>query len=64
MLLPFPAPYDFQLSTERFRVFGPDIANLWHDGALHRVIAGREVRIAAAVGGVDVEPLDETIRPV
>jgi DNA-3-methyladenine glycosylase II len=64
VLLPFPAPYDFQLSTERFRVFGPDIANLWHDGALHRVIAGREVRIAAAVGGVDVEPLDETIRPV
>jgi DNA-3-methyladenine glycosylase II len=59
-----PEPYSFELSTERFRVFGTDLANLWHDGALHRVVAGREVRIAAAPGGVDVEPLDDTIRPV
>src|SRR6266516_1383202 len=22
-------PYDFELSTERFRAFGPDLANLW-----------------------------------
>jgi DNA-3-methyladenine glycosylase II len=64
VLLPFPAPYDFGLSTERFRVFGADVANLWHDEALHRVIGGREVRIVAAEGGVDVEPFDETIRPV
>ena len=57
-LLRIAEPYDFELSTERFRVFGPDLANLWHDGALHRVVGGREVRIAAAPGGVDVEPLD------
>ena len=63
-LLALPEPYDFALSTERFRTFGPDLANLWHDGALHRVISGRDVRIVAAPGGVDVEPLDELIRPV
>ncbi len=57
-LLRLPEPYDFTLSTERFRAFGPDRANLWHDGALYRVVGGREVRIAAAPGGVDVEPLD------
>ncbi|HEU5245422.1 MAG TPA: hypothetical protein VFU33_13575, partial [Gaiellaceae bacterium] len=28
------------------------------DGALYRAVAGREVRIAAAEGGVDVDPLD------
>lgn len=57
-LLRIPAPYDFELSTERYRSFGRDLANLWHDGALHRVIGGREVRIAGADGGVAVEPLD------
>ena len=62
MLLPFPEPYDFEVSTERFRVFGRDLANLWLDGGLHRVIGGREVRIAAAPGGVDVEPLDGETR--
>jgi 3-methyladenine DNA glycosylase/8-oxoguanine DNA glycosylase len=60
-LLPLPQPYDFDLSTERFRAFGRDLANLWHDGGLHRVVDGREVRIAGAPGGVDVEPLDGTI---
>jgi DNA-3-methyladenine glycosylase II len=64
LLLRFPEPYDFELSTERFRVFGADLANLWDDGALYRAIAGREVRIVAASGGVDVEPLDEVTRPV
>jgi 3-methyladenine DNA glycosylase/8-oxoguanine DNA glycosylase len=64
LLLRFPEPYDFELSTERFRVFGTDLANLWHEGALHRVVAGRDVRIAAAPGGVDVEPLDGVTRPV
>ena len=59
-----PDPYDFVLSTERFRVFGADLANLWVDGALHRAVGGREVRIAAASGGVDVEPLDDLSRPV
>jgi DNA-3-methyladenine glycosylase II len=57
-------PYDFELSTARYRAFGPDKANLWHEGGLHRVIDGQEVRVTAAPGGVDVEPLDENIEPV
>jgi 3-methyladenine DNA glycosylase/8-oxoguanine DNA glycosylase len=56
VLLPLPEPYDFALSTERFRVFGIDRANLWFEGGLHRVVGGREVRIEAAPGGVEVEP--------
>jgi 3-methyladenine DNA glycosylase/8-oxoguanine DNA glycosylase len=64
LLLPFPEPYDFELSTERFRAFGPDLANLWVDGALHRAIGGREVTIREAAGGVEVEPLDDLTRPV
>src|SRR6266852_466465 len=39
-------------------MWGRDLANLWEDGALWRAVDGREVRIAAAPGGVDVEPLD------
>ncbi|HVM56407.1 MAG TPA: hypothetical protein VMT74_03010 [Gaiellaceae bacterium] len=62
-LLPLPQPFDFALTTERFRAFGVDRANAWKDGALHRVVAGREVRVAAAPGGVDVEPLDATTEP-
>ncbi len=64
MLLRFPEPYDFGVSTERFRVFGTDLANLWEDGALFRAIAGREVQITAAPGGVEARPLDEVTRPV
>jgi DNA-3-methyladenine glycosylase II len=45
-------------------VFGPDLASLWHEGGLHRVLDGREVRIEPAPGGVDVDPLDDEIRPV
>jgi DNA-3-methyladenine glycosylase II len=60
-LLPLPEPYDFEISTERFRAFGPDLANLWHEGGLHRVADGREVRIEAAAGGALVEPLDARI---
>jgi DNA-3-methyladenine glycosylase II len=60
-LLPIPQPYDFVLSTERFRAFGLDRAAVWHGGGLHRVVGGREVRIEAARGGVLVEPLDEQI---
>ena len=56
-----PQPYDFELSTERFRAFGPDLACRWHEGALHRVIRGREIRIAPAECGVDVEPHDPWI---
>jgi DNA-3-methyladenine glycosylase II len=60
-LLPVPEPYDFEISTERFRAFGPDLANLWHEGGLHRVVDGREVRVETAPSGVFVEPLDEGI---
>lgn len=60
-LLPLPQPYDFDVSTERFRAFGLDRANLWHEGGLHRVVDGREVRIEAAPGGVDVTPLDARV---
>jgi DNA-3-methyladenine glycosylase II len=60
-LLPLPDPYDFALSTERYRAFGPDLANLWHEGGVHRVVDGREVRIESAPGGVDVDPLDPAI---
>jgi len=63
-LLALPAPYDFDLSTTRFRAFGVDFANLWHEGGLHRVVDGREVRIEAAPGGVDVDPLDDETRPI
>lgn len=63
-LLPLPDPYDFELSTERFRAFGPDIANLWYEGGVHRVVGGREIRIEASRGGVDVEPLDDETEPV
>jgi len=64
LLLAIPDPYDFALSTERFRRFGPDLANLWYEGGLHRVVGGREVRIEPAPGGVLVEPLDEEIAAV
>ena len=62
-LLRLPDPYDFELSTQRYRAFGPDRANLWHEGGLHRVVGGREVRIEAAPGGVDVVPLDGETEP-
>jgi 3-methyladenine DNA glycosylase/8-oxoguanine DNA glycosylase len=62
--LAVPGPFDFALTTERFRVFGVDRATLWHEGGLHRVVGGREVRIEAAAGGVDVEPLDPETEPV
>ncbi len=59
--LAIPQPYDFFASTERFRSWGPDRANAWESDALYRVVGGREVRIVAAAGGVDVEPLDDEI---
>ena len=64
MRLPLPEPYDFEISTERFRAFGPDLANLWHEGGVHRVVDGREFRIESAPGGVDVAPFDAEIEPV
>jgi HAD superfamily phosphoserine phosphatase-like hydrolase len=63
-LLAVPQPYDFALSTERFRAFGRDAANLWHEGGLHRLVGSRECRVEAAPGGVEVEPLDAETRPV
>jgi DNA-3-methyladenine glycosylase II len=62
--LPVPQPYDFERSLDRFTFWGVDRANVWHDGGLHRVVAGREVRISPAPGGVQVEPLDELTEPV
>lgn len=59
MLLRLPEPYDFDLSTERFRAFGRDPVSLWEDGRLYRVFDDREVAMAAAAtGGVSVEPGD------
>ena len=59
--LALPQPYDFLASTERFRSYGLDRANLWHEGGLHRVVSGREVRIEAAPGGVLVQPWDDAV---
>jgi DNA-3-methyladenine glycosylase II len=56
-----PEPYDFELSTERYRAFGPDLANLWHEGGLQRVFDGREVRIEPAPGGVRIQPGDPSL---
>jgi DNA-3-methyladenine glycosylase II len=63
-LLRVDAPFDLALTTARFRAFGVDRASLWHEGGLHRVVGGREVRIEAASGGIDVEPLDAETEPV
>jgi DNA-3-methyladenine glycosylase II len=62
-LVHVPQPYDFERSLDRFTFWGVDRANVWHDGGLHRVIGGREVRIAPLNGSVNVEPLDDVIEP-
>jgi 3-methyladenine DNA glycosylase/8-oxoguanine DNA glycosylase len=62
--LAVPGPFDFALSTERFRAFGIDRASTWDEGGLHRVVGGRELRIEAAPGGVDADPLDAETEPV
>jgi len=54
--LSLPEPFDFALSTERFRAFGADLANLWHEGGLHRVFDGVEIRIEEAPRGVRISP--------
>ena len=61
MRVALPLPYDFALSTARFDVYGLDRATVWREGGIHRVFAGREVRIEAAPGGVDVSPHDGAI---
>jgi DNA-3-methyladenine glycosylase II len=63
-LIAVPQPYDFERSLDRFTFWGVDRANVWHEGGLHRVVAGREVRITPAPRGVQVEPFDATIEPV
>jgi 3-methyladenine DNA glycosylase/8-oxoguanine DNA glycosylase len=62
--LAVPGPFDLVLTTERFRAFGVDAATVWHEGGLYRAVGGREVRIEAAPGGVDVEPLTAETEPV
>jgi len=48
-MLRYPADYDFERSTFRFRTFGDDLASRWVDGGLHRVLrSGLPVRIEAA----------------
>jgi 3-methyladenine DNA glycosylase/8-oxoguanine DNA glycosylase len=59
-----PEPFSFELTAARFRAFGLDRASLWQDGVLRRALGGREVRIAPAPGGVEVEPLDAETEPV
>src|SRR5262245_60794505 len=54
-----PQPYDFALSTARFRDFGSDGATVLHEGGLHRVVDGVEVRVTSAPGGVAIEPWSE-----
>ena len=61
MLVELPEPFDWELSTERFRAFGPDPANLWVEGRVHRVFDGREVAIGEARGGVEIEPGDPAL---
>ncbi len=56
MLLRIPEPYDFELSTSRYRLFGSDGATVWQEGGVHRVVAGREHRVEGAPGGVRVSP--------
>jgi len=62
--LAVPQPYDFERSLDRFTFWGVDRANVWHEGGLHRVVDGREVRITPAAGGVEVQPLDDVTEPV
>jgi DNA-3-methyladenine glycosylase II len=54
--LRIPEPYDFELSTRRFRDFGSDGATVLHEGGLHRVVAGHEVRVTSTNGGVAIAP--------
>jgi len=58
-----PEPFDFWLTTERFRAWGADLANLWHEGGVHRVFDGVEVRIELADGGVEIQPGPPEIAP-
>ncbi len=63
-VLPLAEPYSFRLSTERLRAWGPDLATLWHEDGVLRVVGGREVRIEETPGGVRVEPLAGDVEPI
>ncbi len=54
-LLRVAQPYDFDLSLTRFRDWS-DGAIVWHEGGVHRVVDGTEVRVEPAPGGVRIEP--------
>ena len=55
-----PPPYDFHCSTFRYRTFGDDVASVWHDGGLHRVLrSGLVVRISADGIEASAEPTAE-----
>jgi DNA-3-methyladenine glycosylase II len=56
VLLRIPQPYDFELSLSRFRDFGTDGATVWHEGGIHRVVGGREVRVEPSAGGARISP--------
>jgi DNA-3-methyladenine glycosylase II len=56
-----PQPFSFELTTERYRAFGLDPVNVWEDGRLHRVLAGEEVAIGEAPGGVRIAPDDRVL---
>ncbi len=63
MFVALPEPFDFALTTERFRAFGDDLANRWVDGRLVRVLDGREVAIGPAGGGVEIDaPAPDAVR--
>jgi 3-methyladenine DNA glycosylase/8-oxoguanine DNA glycosylase len=54
-----PAPYDFHRSTFRYRTFGDDVASVWQDGGLYRVLrSGLVVRISADSVTASAEPTD------
>jgi DNA-3-methyladenine glycosylase II len=56
--LAIPEPYDFELSTWRYRDWG-DGSTVWHEGGLHRVVDGIQVRVEPVPGGVGIEPWSE-----
>jgi len=61
VLVEIPEPFDFELSVERYRTFGPDPVNLAMDGAFHRFLEGSEVRLVPAPCGVAVSPADRAL---
>jgi DNA-3-methyladenine glycosylase II len=58
-LIAVPQPYDFERSLDRFTFWGVDRANVWEDGALYRVVDGREVRIKLLGLDFDLPPFYE-----